>query len=354
MAPSAPSYRAHRALIACTVLILAASPAWAAEECTPSVHAPVPEGVDRTPNGVPYVLHPGLFSRGGPPPDGIPSIDLPTFTTVSGADGWLEPDDLLIVLTHKGIERGYPFRILTHHEIVNDTVGGDPIVVTYCPLCGSGIAYERTIDCEPVEFGTSGLLFNSNLVMYDRRTRSLWMQIGGQAVLGSMSGQWLTPIAVDVVRWEEWSAHHPDAEILDQGFGFRDYSYDPYDGYDADYSVWFPVQNVEDGRFHPKAVIFGIEAGGIHKAYFEDAVIENAPFDDPCRRHDRDPGRARHLRAGHLHRSGRRQRAGQGTRLLVRLVRLLPRHRDLRPGRVSDRRDPMTQWSRSAQVTIAA
>ena len=270
----------RRASVACAILLLAGGPAWAADECAPSTQLPVPEEVTQSLNGIPFLLHPGQLSHGGPPPDGIPSIDLPTFSSVSDADGWLEPDDLLIVLTHKGVERAYPFRILTHHEIVNDTVSGDPIVVTYCPLCGSGIAYERTIDCEPVEFGTSGMLFNSNLVMYDRRTRSLWMQIGGQAVFGSMSGQWLTPVAVDVVRWGEWSPHHPDAEILDRGGGYRDYSYDPYDGYDTDYSVWFPVQNVEDGRFHPKAVIFGIEAGGIHKAYFEDAVIRNAPFED--------------------------------------------------------------------------
>ncbi len=281
MPSSLTSRRACRAIVACAALILAGGAAWAADECTPSTHVPVPEEVSQSLNGIPFLLHPGQLSHGGPPPDGIPSIDLPTFSTVSDAAGWLEPDDLVVVLTHNGIERGYPFRILTHHEIVNDTVGGDPIVVTYCPLCGSGIAYERTIDCEPVEFGTSGMLYNSNLVMYDRRTRSLWMQIGGQAVFGSMSGQWLTPVAVDVVRWGEWSPHHPDAEILDRGGGYRDYSYDPYDGYDADYSVWFPVQNVEDGRFHPKAVIFGIEAGGIRKAYFEDAVIENAPFEDP-------------------------------------------------------------------------
>ena len=271
----------RRASVACAILLLAGGPASAADECTPSTQLPVPEEVTQSLNGIPFLLHPGQLSHGGPPPDGIPSIDLPTFSSVSDADGWLESDDLLIVLTHKGVERAYPFRILTHHEIVNDTVGGDPIVVTYCPLCGSGIAYERTIDCEPVEFGTSGMLFNSNLVMYDRRTRSLWMQIGGQAVFGSMSGQRLTPVAVDVVRWGEWSPHHPDAEILDRGGGYRDYSYDPYEGYDTDYSVWFPVQNVEDGRFHPKAVIFGIEAGGIHKAYFEDAVIEDAPFEDP-------------------------------------------------------------------------
>ena len=270
----------RRAAVACAILLLAGGPAWAADECVPSTQLPVPEEVTQSLNGIPFLLHPGQLSHGGPPPDGIPSIDLPTFSSVSDADGWLEPDDLLIVLTHKGVERAYPFRILTHHEIVNDTVSGDPIVVTYCPLCGSGIAYERTIDCEPVEFGTSGMLYNSNLVMYDRRTRSLWMQIGGQAVFGSMSGQWLTPVAVDVVRWGEWSPRHPDAEILDRGGGYRDYSYDPYDGYDTDYSVWFPVQNVEDGRFHPKAVIFGIEAGGIHKAYFEDAVIRNAPFED--------------------------------------------------------------------------
>ena len=200
---------------------------------------------------------------------------------MSAAHGFLEPEDLLIVLTHKGVERGYPFRMLVRHEIVNDTVAGDPIVVTYCPLCGSGIAYERTIDCEPVEFGTSGLLHNSNLVMYDRRTRSLWMQIGGQAVFGKLSGQSLTAIPMDVVRWEEWSPHHPDAQILDMASGFMDYSYDPYAGYDRDYSVWFPVNNVEDGRFHPKAVIFGIEVGGVHKAYFEDAVVKDAPFDDP-------------------------------------------------------------------------
>ncbi len=274
------STNARRTATACAVLLLAGGPAWAADECAPSTQLPVPEEVAQSLNGIPFLLHPGQFSHGGPPPDGIPSIDLPTFSAVSDAAGWLEPSDLLVVLTRNGIERGYPFRILTHHEIVNDTVGGDPIVITYCPLCGSGIAYERTIDCEPVEFGTSGLLFNSNLVMYDRRTRSLWMQIGGQAVFGSMSGQRLTPVAVDVVRWGEWSPHHPDAEILDRGGGYRDYSYDPYDGYDTDYSVWFPVQNVEDGRFHPKAVIFGIKVGGIHKAYFEDAVIQNAPFED--------------------------------------------------------------------------
>ena len=247
-------------------------------DCSPSVHAEAPDSVSVAPDGPRYVLDPGLFSRGGPPPDGIPSIDAPSFTSVNTADGWLDDDDLIIVLEHNRLVRGYPFRMLVRHEIVNDTVGGDPIVVTYCPLCGSGIAYVREVDCEPVEFGTSGLLYNSNLVMYDRLTRSLWTQIGGEGVFGQLSGQKLRAVPVDVVKWGEWSPHHPSAEILDPGS--RPYDYDPYQGYDEDLDVWFPVTNVEDGRYHPKAVVFGVALGGAHKAYFEDAVKERAPFDD--------------------------------------------------------------------------
>ena len=116
-------------------------------------------------NGVKYIVHPGKIRSGGPPKDGIPSIDDPKFVSVNEADVWIADNELVLALVYKGVERVYPLQILVWHEIVNDVIEGDPILVTYCPLCGSGIAYESTIDGSAVEFGTSGKLYNSNLVM---------------------------------------------------------------------------------------------------------------------------------------------------------------------------------------------
>jgi hypothetical protein len=225
-------------------------------------------------------VDPSKILSGGPPKDGIPSIDNPKFVSVSEADRWIEDNELVLAIDYKGVKRVYPFQILVWHEIVNDTIAGDPILVTYCPLCGSGIAYKRELNGEAVEFGTTGRLYNSNLVMYDRKTDTWWTQIDGKAIVGELTGQELTEVSIDTVTWREWKAAHPDSTVLTQDTGFsRPYGRDPYGTYYEDSFLMFPVEN-QDQRIHPKTVIFGIEVNGVYKAYKEEDVIRKGTFED--------------------------------------------------------------------------
>lgn len=237
-------------------------------------------GVMLTERGVKYIVNPDKIVSGGPPQDGIPSIDNPKYVTVEEADRWIADNELVLGLIHNETKRVYPLQILVWHEIVNGHIKGEPILITYCPLCGSGIAYERTINGEEVEFGTSGKLYNSNLVMYDRKTNSYWSQIGGQAIVGELTGTRLTPISIDTVAWREWKAAHPDSEVLSQDTGFRrSYGRDPYGSYYEDSFLFFDVEN-EDRRIHPKTVIFGIELDGTFKAYQEATLKEMQVIED--------------------------------------------------------------------------
>ena len=156
-----------------------------------------------TEDGTKYIVDPSKIKGGGPPKDGIPSIDNPKYISVSEADKWIEDEALVLAIVYKGVERVYPLQIMTWHEIVNDNIAGDPILITYCPLCGSGIAYERKINGEEVEFGTSGKLYSSNLVMYDRKTDTYWSQIDGVAIVGELTGMELKEISLDTVTWGE-------------------------------------------------------------------------------------------------------------------------------------------------------
>jgi hypothetical protein len=230
--------------------------------------------------GVKYIVHPNKLMKGGPPKDGIPSIDNPKYVTVSDADEWIQDNELVLAIIYKNIKRVYPFQILVWHEIVNDVIAGDPILITYCPLCGSGIAYERNIDGEAVEFGTTGMLYNSNLVMYDRKTDTYWTQIDGKAIIGELTGRELKEISIDTVTWGEWKEAHPDSEILSQETGYiRSYGKDPYGNYYEDSFVMFPVENI-DRRIHPKTVIFGIEVDSKYKAYKEVDLKEMGTIED--------------------------------------------------------------------------
>ena len=224
-------------------------------------------------DGTKYLVHPSKLLSGGPPEDGIPSIDSPTFESVETADTWLQDEDLIIVLSRGDTVRMYPFDILVWHEIVNDVVDGDPILITYCPLCGSAIAFSREIDGKAVEFGTSGKLYNSNLIMYDRLTDSYWTQIGGRAIVGELTGMTLEPISINTVVWGTWKNLVPDAEVLSRDTGSRrNYGRDPYGSYYADRGLMFPVEN-NDRRLHPKDVVYGIEVNGAFKAYPEDDIL---------------------------------------------------------------------------------
>ncbi|MFH1590309.1 MAG: DUF3179 domain-containing (seleno)protein [archaeon] len=137
----------------------------------------------------------------------------------------------------------------------------------------SCIAYRRVIDGEIVEFGTTGKLYNSNLLMYDRKTDTWWTQIGGLAVVGELTGQRLEAISIDIVVWRDWKTAHPDSEVLSQDTGFpRSYGTDPYGNYYEDTFIMFPLTD-SDERIHPKTVVFGIEVDGQHKAYREDDLV---------------------------------------------------------------------------------
>ncbi len=205
-----------------------------------------------TPSAVPYED----IVQGCPARDCIESIDDPQFV---GADqaGHVDDDDLIIGVVIKGDARAYPQYIMNHHEIVNDRIGGKPVAVTFCPLCGSGVAFERELSGQPVEFGVSGLLHGNDLIMYDRRSNSLWQQITGQAFMGPMRGRELTMVPTAMVEWKTWRAAHPDTKVLITGSergaaGRRD----PYGDYAASERVMFPLAN-RDLSMHPKTVVHG-------------------------------------------------------------------------------------------------
>lgn len=174
-----------------------------------------------------------IFS-GGPPKDGIPAIDNPRFVTVSEADEWLGELEPVTVFQDGDDTRIYPFQILTWHEIVNDVVGGRPVVVTFCPLCNTAIVFDATVNGRSLDFGTTGRLRFSNLLMYDRQTESWWQQASGDAVVGELTGSQLAFLPASIVSWAGARDAFPQAQVLSRETGFpRSYGRNPYVGYDS-------------------------------------------------------------------------------------------------------------------------
>ena len=205
---------------------------------------------------------------GGPPKDGIPSVDNPSFVSVGEASNWVSPEEPVILLEHKGTARAYPLQILTHHEIVNDRVAGTPVAVTFCPLCYSALVFERTLDGEPVEFGVSGLLRNSDLVMYDRKTETLWQQLTGKAIVGDLAGRTLTQIPSQIVSFRQFGETHPDGAVLSRDTGHdRPYGRNPYAGYDDIDNKPFAYRGPTDDRLPPMAKVVAVTIGDRYTAY---------------------------------------------------------------------------------------
>jgi len=203
---------------------------------------------------------------GGPARDGIPSIDEPEFIAAMQAGGW-QDDQQVLSLTVGGITRAYPIYILNWHEIVNDNIGGQSVVISYCPLCGTGMAFSADINGEALTFGVSGLLYNSDVLLYDRQSDSLWSQLKSQAVTGKFKGQKLTQLPLNQMTWKEWKARYPDGEVLSRNTGYsRDYSQSPYGGYDESPVLYFPVE-FRSQAYHPKERVLGVEVDGKFKAY---------------------------------------------------------------------------------------
>lgn len=214
------------------------------------------------------------IERGGPPKDGIPAIDRPRF--VSAVAARLANDDRVLGIALDGITRAYPVRILNWHEVVNDRFGVRAVVVTYCPLCGTGMAFEPPAgSAGPSAFGVSGLLYNSDVLLYDRATQSLWSQILSTAISGPLKGTALRAVPLTHTSWADWRRRHPASQVLSTDTGFeRDYARDPYAGYDRVQQLMFDVQHRDD-RFPLKEWVLGLRINGTAKAY-PFSVLERA------------------------------------------------------------------------------
>ena len=169
-----------------------------------------------------------IFS-GGPGRDGIPPLDDPKFVTPDQADEWLGDLEPVIAFELNGEAKAYPLQILTWHEVVNDVVGGEPVVVTFCPLCNSAVAFERTLNGVVHDFGVSGNLRNSDLIMWDRQTETWWQQLTGEGIVGELAGQMLTFLPAPIISWADFKAAHPASQVLSRDTGFdREYGRNPY------------------------------------------------------------------------------------------------------------------------------
>ncbi|MBI4091830.1 MAG: DUF3179 domain-containing protein [Candidatus Levybacteria bacterium] len=213
--------------------------------------------------------------------DCIPSIDSLKFESAAEAS-WLNASDIVFGVDHKGVQRAYPQRILNWHEIANDEIEGDPIAVTFCPLCGSALAFERKVDGVITEFGVSGKLHNSDLVMYDRYEGNLWQQITGDGIVGPAArrNEKLKQIAIVTTTWGEWRKEYPETEVLSRDTGYsRDYNAYPYGTYEQDDELYFGVENL-DKKLQIKTVVYGIEVNGASKAYPENVFDKNSVISD--------------------------------------------------------------------------
>ena len=232
-----------------------------------------------TTDGLKHLVPLDKIRSGGPPKDGIPSIDEPKFVLPHEAE-FLSDEDLVIGLEINGEKKAYPLSILVWHEIVNDNVGGIPVAVTDCPLCFTTQVFERTIDGQEVEFGVSGKLYNSNLVMYDRLTESYWSQALGKGIVGELTGYELEKIPFDVIQWKDWKSLHPDSLVLSTETGhLRPYGVDPYKSYYNEPRVLFPLENNDD-RLPQKELIVGLHEGDIYKAYKQNDIESSAIIND--------------------------------------------------------------------------
>ncbi len=186
---------------------------------------------------------------GGPPRDGIPALTDPPRDPFEVANRWIEDDDRVIGVAFGDEAVAYPIAILNWHELVNDVVGGRPILVTFCPLCRTGIVFDARLGGERRLFGVSGLLYHSDVVLYDRKSDSLFPQLMMRAVSGPLKGQRLPAVEFTVTSWRAWKARHPETDALSLSTGHaKDYFTDPYAGYHRSGALMFPVRFKSAGR----------------------------------------------------------------------------------------------------------
>ena len=208
------------------------------------------------------------IESGGPSKDGIPAIDRPKFISARYAGTWLDAREPVIALEIAGDARAYPLQILIYHEIVNDVVGGVPVAVTFCPLCNASIVFDRRVANRVLDFGTTGNLRKSDLIMYDRQTESWWQQFIGKGIVGAYSGTELKQIPSSIVAFSEFTAAYPDAKILSRATGHvRPYGRNPYRGYDRAGNSPFLFHDPADPRLPAMERVIGVQANGKQRLY---------------------------------------------------------------------------------------
>jgi len=218
---------------------------------------------------------------GGPPKDGILSIDEPVFVSTEEAAEWVDPQEPVIGVVEGEDARAYPLQILIYHEIVNDTVGGKPMAVTFCPLCNTSIVFDRRVNGQLLDFGTTGLLRKSDLVMYDRQTESWWQQFTGTAIVGEMNGTELVQIPSTIVAFKDFSERYPDGKVLSRKTGhFRPYGRNPYRGYDKIGNIPFLLQDPADDRLPAMERVIGVSKDGAHRLYLFSAFRKQPVIND--------------------------------------------------------------------------
>jgi len=213
-----------------------------------------------------HVVPPSEIRDGGPAKDAIPAVREPQFVKPADAT-FLEPNDRVIGVVVGGRARAYPIKILNWHEVVDDSIAGTPLAVTFCPLVQGAAVYIREAGGKTLILGVSGKLYQSNLVLYDEGTQSLWSQVEGQALAGPMAGQKLAAIPSTIMTWEAWQKKHPATDVLNVNTGYtRDYGIDPYWGYEHGDQVVSPVTHLDE-RLSAHELILGVSAGGRDEAF---------------------------------------------------------------------------------------
>jgi hypothetical protein len=219
---------------------------------------------------------------GGPPKDGIPAIDNPLFINVDEADEYLQDLEPVIFLQIGEHARAYPLQVLTWHEIVNDIVDGRPIAITFCPLCNTAIAFDAAFDGQELDFGTTGRLRFSNLIMYDRQTETWWQQATGEGIAGEYAGEQLTFLPASIIGWGEFKENFPDGKVLSRETGFsRDYGRNPYAGYDNINNSPFLFRGPETpGVLPAMARVLTVDLEGEAVAYPYELLQEQSAIND--------------------------------------------------------------------------
>lgn len=215
--------------------------------------------------------------NGGPGKDGIPALTNPVFTSIreAGRQG-MEDGDLGIVVEGSTETRFYPHRYLVWHEIVNDDFDGMQVAVTFCPLCGSAIVFDRHVEGQLLDFGVSGLLYESNMVMYDRQTDTLWSQSRGEGIVGHYLDTKLTHVPTRVLTFAELAEHHPDAQVISKDTPrLRNLGRTPYGNYDENEDIFFPI-SVRDNRFPTKELFYVVPFKDTSIAFRQEELADDA------------------------------------------------------------------------------